>query len=249
MNWHAEEPVLRFMEMAAAIMAPCANCGGDGHDAKEFVDLFEKLLLDEKVTDQQAWESLHQAKAAIQRQQVTPAATQPAASQPLTTQSPEGSAKGETTSEGAIVRSKKAEELTNALIAAAIAGDYEKALTIAEKAMAISPQEPIAVYNVACMLARLGHTDKALDHLERAVKLGFPEALKQQIEGDQDLESLRQHPRYKALIAELRKNAEPDVGEASTPTPQPATTSAPTPQPASVHPTASQPSSTMKGHP
>jgi hypothetical protein len=99
--------------------------------------------------------------------------------------------------------------------------------------MEISPEEPVTVYNVACMHARLGHTDKALVHLERAVKLGFPDVLKQ-IEGDQDLESLRQHSRYKALIAELRKNAEHIAKAASAPTSQQAPTSAPTTQPASA---------------
>jgi tetratricopeptide (TPR) repeat protein len=80
-------------------------------------------------------------------------------------------------------------------------GEKARALEWAERAMAIDPEEPMTLYNVGCVYSLQGQTEPALDCLEKAVKHGFVH--KGWIENDSDLNSLRSHPRYQALIAGL----------------------------------------------
>jgi tetratricopeptide (TPR) repeat protein len=58
-----------------------------------------------------------------------------------------------------------------------------------------------ALYNLACAHALEGHKDAALGRLEEAVAAGFTSA--SEISSDPDLESLRQDPRYRALMERL----------------------------------------------
>jgi serine/threonine protein kinase/Flp pilus assembly protein TadD len=80
-------------------------------------------------------------------------------------------------------------------------GDRERSLQWARRALAIDPDEPHVLYNVACAYAVLGRTDDAIDCLERAVRNGF--GFKDWIRHDSDLNSLHDHPRYKALLETL----------------------------------------------
>ena len=57
----------------------------------------------------------------------------------------------------------------------------------------------LAVYNVACGFAVLGEVERAIDCLERCYQMGF--AHHDWIRNDPDLDSLRQHPRFQALLA------------------------------------------------
>jgi adenylate cyclase len=65
----------------------------------------------------------------------------------------------------------------------------------------MNPDEPVTLYNVACVYALQGLPEQALDCLEKAVRHGF--AHKGWIEHDSDLNSLRDHPRYLALLTKL----------------------------------------------
>ena len=65
----------------------------------------------------------------------------------------------------------------------------------------MDPDEPMVLYNVACVYALMGQTDEALTCLEKAVMRGY--AHKQWIEHDSDLNSLRVHPRFQALLARM----------------------------------------------
>ncbi|MBI1831256.1 MAG: tetratricopeptide repeat protein [Planctomycetes bacterium] len=76
-----------------------------------------------------------------------------------------------------------------------------QALEWASRALAMDPEEPVTLYNVACVYALLGQHEGALDCLENALKFGF--AHKQWIEHDSDLDSLHGHPRYQALLTAL----------------------------------------------
>jgi Flp pilus assembly protein TadD len=80
-------------------------------------------------------------------------------------------------------------------------GERAKALDWAGRALAIDPEEPVTLYNVACMYSLQGECDKAMDCLENAVKHGF--AHKAWIENDADFNAVRQHPRYRALVESM----------------------------------------------
>jgi Flp pilus assembly protein TadD len=80
-------------------------------------------------------------------------------------------------------------------------GERAKALDWAGRALAIDPEEPVTLYNVACMYSLQGEVDRAMDCLENAVKHGF--AHKAWIENDADFNAVREHPRYRALIEKL----------------------------------------------
>lgn len=78
------------------------------------------------------------------------------------------------------------------------AGDYEAAL---EKLQPVLEERPEALvyFNVACMEARLGRTDDAIAHLEQAVEAD--DRIKENIRTDDDLDSIRDDPRFAALAA------------------------------------------------
>jgi tetratricopeptide (TPR) repeat protein len=56
-----------------------------------------------------------------------------------------------------------------------------------------------ALFNTACVLARIGRTDEALATLEQLLRL-HPED-SSRVREDEDFSSLREHPRYNALIS------------------------------------------------
>ena len=88
----------------------------------------------------------------------------------------------------------------NALVAL---GEREKALEWACLALSMDPEESMVLYNVACIYAQLGEIEDSLDCLERAVDAGL--TLKGWIVHDSDLEPVRGHQRYLALVEKLDK--------------------------------------------
>lgn len=58
--------------------------------------------------------------------------------------------------------------------------------------------DPIDAFNAACGAVKAGRRERALDLLEKAVKAGLPD--RSLIERDEDLATLRDEPRFKALI-------------------------------------------------
>ena len=77
-------------------------------------------------------------------------------------------------------------------------GDYEtaiaKQLVVVEK----RPNDPVAHFNAACFAARAGHGDDAIEHLRRAVDVN--ERIKKLIATDEDLDSVREDPRFTELM-------------------------------------------------
>jgi serine/threonine protein kinase/Flp pilus assembly protein TadD len=80
-------------------------------------------------------------------------------------------------------------------------GDRARAVEWASRALAMDPEEPVTLYNVACVYSLQGQIEKAIDCLEGALKHGF--AHKEWIEHDSDLNPLHEHPRYQALLQTL----------------------------------------------
>ena len=78
------------------------------------------------------------------------------------------------------------------------AGEYEGALEALQPVLEERP-EALIFFNVACMEARLGRTDDAISHLEQAIE--DDERIKEHIRSDEDLDSIREDPRFEALTA------------------------------------------------
>lgn len=80
--------------------------------------------------------------------------------------------------------------------------DPEEGLEWAERALAIDPEDAGVKYNVACLYAIQGESDKAIECLEQALQAGF--GTRTWIENDPDLDSVREDPRFQALLARLQ---------------------------------------------
>jgi tetratricopeptide (TPR) repeat protein len=82
-------------------------------------------------------------------------------------------------------------------MAAYNAGDYEtavvKQLVVVEK----RPNNVLALFNAACFEAKLGRTDDAILHLQQAIEVN--EGIKELIRTDEDLDSIREDPRFDVL--------------------------------------------------
>lgn len=77
-------------------------------------------------------------------------------------------------------------------------GREEDGLDWAERALVIDPEDAGVRYNVACLFAVAGRTDRALDCLEEARGVGFGN--RAWLERDPDLTSVRDQPRFKAIL-------------------------------------------------
>jgi adenylate cyclase len=77
-------------------------------------------------------------------------------------------------------------------------GNSDEAKLWIERALVTAPDTGGTHYNAACGYALLGETELALDHLERGINLGAMH--KQWYDTDPDMDSLRDEPRYKAMM-------------------------------------------------
>jgi serine/threonine protein kinase/Flp pilus assembly protein TadD len=78
------------------------------------------------------------------------------------------------------------------------AGNRDRCLEWVSRALAITPDEPITFYNAACNYSLAGEVDEAVKYLEKAITSGM--AQKDWITHDSDLDPIRQHPRFQALL-------------------------------------------------
>jgi adenylate cyclase len=83
-------------------------------------------------------------------------------------------------------------------------GERDRAKDWAARAQAIENEDPVSLYNLACVYSQLGEPEAAFDLLERAVSNGRP-FWKDWIENDSDLDGLRNHQRYSQLMALLKQ--------------------------------------------
>jgi tetratricopeptide (TPR) repeat protein len=77
-------------------------------------------------------------------------------------------------------------------------GLVDRAVELDSRLAALLPHDFLARYNLACSLARAGRPDEAIDSLSRAILLGYDDLA--HMEADPDLESLRNHPDFLALL-------------------------------------------------
>ena len=78
-------------------------------------------------------------------------------------------------------------------------GENDQAKAWLDRALAIDPDDTHIKYNGACVLAQMGETEKALDLLEKWSSYVGRENL-DWMQEDPDLESLRNHPRYRKIL-------------------------------------------------
>jgi len=80
-------------------------------------------------------------------------------------------------------------------------GEPAQALEWSDRALSMDPEEPSVLYNVACNYSLLNQTEKALDCIEKAFDKGFGH--REWMEYDPDFLSIKNHPRFKALMRGL----------------------------------------------
>jgi len=79
------------------------------------------------------------------------------------------------------------------------AGDYAEAAERGRELLADDPPYADLFYNVACCESLAGQKDQAIAHLRRAIELS--ERTRAFLEGDSDLDPIRQEPAFKELLA------------------------------------------------
>jgi len=79
-----------------------------------------------------------------------------------------------------------------------MAGRVAEGRVQAERALAEAPDDPMVLYATACYRAMFSDRESALEVLQRAMDAGF--ANRSYIEQDPDLRSLRDDPRYQAMM-------------------------------------------------
>jgi len=65
--------------------------------------------------------------------------------------------------------------------------------------LAIDPEDHMALYNVACVYSLLGETERVFDILERILP-NMSSEFHKWFKNDSDLDAVRSHPRYEALL-------------------------------------------------
>jgi len=83
-------------------------------------------------------------------------------------------------------------------ISLAIAGRIEEAKTEGEKALDLSPDDPIMMYYGACLYTRFKENEYAIELLEKAIKNGYQNY--EWIKRDPDFDAIRNEPSYIQLM-------------------------------------------------
>jgi len=85
-------------------------------------------------------------------------------------------------------------------------GEPERSAAWVQRALAIDNEEPIILYNAACVYVALGRKDDAIGCLESTIKSGM--VALDWMKNDPDLDPLRDDPRFVALLGRANGNDE-----------------------------------------
>ncbi|MBB6096314.1 TolB-like protein/Flp pilus assembly protein TadD [Povalibacter uvarum] len=80
-------------------------------------------------------------------------------------------------------------------------GQIARAIEWAQRALELYPDDMSSLINAACLMLKIGRKEEALTHLEHAFGRGWGK--RDWIEHDPDYNSLRDDPRFQALLAKL----------------------------------------------
>jgi serine/threonine protein kinase/cytochrome c-type biogenesis protein CcmH/NrfG len=81
--------------------------------------------------------------------------------------------------------------------------EREKAMEWVKRVLAKERDDPYTLYGISCIYAQIGEIEEGMYYLERAVQMGFHH--KEWMQHDSDLDSLREHARYPALVKRLEE--------------------------------------------
>lgn len=84
-------------------------------------------------------------------------------------------------------------------------GEYERGNEWIERAISIAPDDIGVLHNAGCFYAANGHVDRALELFERRLELG--DIYQEWIDNDSDFDSIRDDPRFLAMLAKRRAQA------------------------------------------
>jgi len=79
-------------------------------------------------------------------------------------------------------------------------GRVEEGLRLLDRVLELSGEDPSILYNAACVYARAGQPERALGALENCMRVGWGN--REWMAQDSDFASIRDHPRFKALLAD-----------------------------------------------
>ena len=80
-------------------------------------------------------------------------------------------------------------------------GEIEKGLDWATRAVGMGPDDPMLLYNVACIFSLANRVDEALGYVEASVANGM--RLRGWLEHDSNLDNIRDTPRFQAVMAKI----------------------------------------------
>ena len=80
-------------------------------------------------------------------------------------------------------------------------GERDRGLDWTARAVVSDPEGLDTLYNAACAYARAGEADKALELLEKHTQGKPSDGQKKWMEDDPDFRSLKDHPRFRKLLA------------------------------------------------
>jgi serine/threonine protein kinase/Flp pilus assembly protein TadD len=83
-------------------------------------------------------------------------------------------------------------------------GNIPRAMEFAAKSLSMEPDDPLVLYNLACLYALVDKREEALGYLERAVKNGFGH--RESMANDPDLDSIRKTPWFQAIAQAMSPN-------------------------------------------
>jgi tetratricopeptide (TPR) repeat protein len=83
-------------------------------------------------------------------------------------------------------------------------GRLVEGMQVDQRLIQLRPHEALAHYNLACKYALLKRPEQSLKTLRRAVELGYRDF--RYMREDRDLDSIRQDPRFRALLREYESH-------------------------------------------
>ena len=89
-------------------------------------------------------------------------------------------------------------------------GNREKAIEVMDSIIAATPDDAGIYYDATCVYCRLGEVEKALEYLQLCFEKGYRKI--QHIHQDDDMNLIRNTPRFKELLDEYTKKYEEEIG-------------------------------------